>query len=340
MSRYPYDPDETQAVPVEPLPERWPEEPYYPERPYPEDLPSTSPHPVYDPLAETRYHPVYLPKQRRRRRRWGCCAALVFLPLLVIIPLLAYLLAPLRTNILLLGLDSRPGEAMVSRSDTMILTTIEPLSAHVAMLSIPRDLWVTIPGVGENRINTAHFFAEGSQPGSGPSGAMEAVRLNFGVNVDYYVRLRFDGFQDVVDALGGVDVELPRDMSGYHAGVHRMDGERALALVRDRSGSDDFYRMERGQIFLRSLVKQMMKPQSWPHLPQAGLAVLAATDTDIPVWMWPRLGLALLRAGPDGIDSRSITREMVNPFTTTGGAQVLGPNWTLINPVLMEMFGQ
>jgi polyisoprenyl-teichoic acid--peptidoglycan teichoic acid transferase len=358
MSQNPYQPDETQPVPVrrpgydpgetQPVPTgpaHWPPEPE-PTRPaersYPPPLPGTSPHPHTDPLAETRYHNVYQPgkKIRRKRRGWGCCCLMVVLPGLLLLPLLVYLLAPLRTNILLLGVDSRPGEGFVSRTDTMILTTIEPLSAYIGMLSIPRDLWVSVPGVGENRINTAHFFAEANQAGSGPQAAMQTVRQNFGVDVHYYARLRFDGFEDLVDAMGGVDVELPREMSGYPAGVHRLNGEQALALVRDRSGSDDFFRMERGQIFLRSLARQLLKPESWVYLPQAGMALLEATDTDVPLWLWPRLGVAMLRAGPDGIDSRTITRDMVNPFTTSGGAQVLGPNWNQINPVLLEMFGQ
>jgi hypothetical protein len=64
-----------------------------------------------------------------------------------------------------------------------------------------------------------------------------------------------------------------------------------------------------------------------------------ATDTNLPVWLWPRLTFTLLRSGADGIDSRTISREMVTPFTTSGGAQVLGPNWDAIMPVIREMFG-
>jgi LCP family protein required for cell wall assembly len=258
----------------------------------------------------------------------------------LVLVLLAYFLAPFRTNILLLGLDSRPGEGDTSRSDTIILATFLPWQPYVGVLSIPRDLWVDIPGHGENRINTAHFFGEAERTGGGPGAAMQAVRDNFGVNVDYYVRVRFDGFRQVVDALGGVDVSLPNPMSGYPAGVHHLDGEQALALVRDRQGSDDFFRMERGQLFLKSVWKGVLKPANWPKIPRILAAVSQTVDTDIPVWLWPRLGFALLRLGPDGLDTRAITREMVTPFTTAGGAQVLGPRWEAINPVLMEVFQQ
>jgi LCP family protein required for cell wall assembly len=254
--------------------------------------------------------------------------------------LLIYLLVPLRTNVLLLGLDARPGEGDYGRSDTMILTTFVPLKPYVGMLSIPRDLWVRVPGHDENRINTAHYFGEIDHPGSGPKVAMQVVQLNFGVNVDYYARMQFSGFKDVVDALGGVEVSFPQDMYGFTQGTHHLNGDQALALVRDRTSGDDFGRMQRGQLFLKALWKQTIRPQSWPHLPQVVAALAQSIDTNLPFWLWPRLGLALLRAGPNGIDARTIDREMVQPFTTSGGAQVLAPDWQKINPMLMEMFGQ
>jgi polyisoprenyl-teichoic acid--peptidoglycan teichoic acid transferase len=251
-----------------------------------------------------------------------------------------YFLAPFRTNILLLGIDRAPEGTDAARSDTMVLTTIVPWRPYVGMLSIPRDLWVSIPGEGENRINAAHFLAEAEQPGSGPEAAMGVVRANFGVDVDDYIRIRFDGLEGFVDALGGVEIDLPQAMSGYDAGSHILDGTHALAFVRDRAGSDDFARMARGQLFLRAVLKSMARPLTWPRLPLAIPELWTSIDTDVPIWLWPRLGVALLRTGPDGIDARVITRDMAHGFTTAGGAQVLAPDWPQINPVLQEMFGQ
>ena len=263
---------------------------------------------------------------------------LTFLILVLCVTLGAYFLAPLRTNILLLGIDRPPEGTDASRTDTMILMTVMPLKPYVGMLSIPRDLWVKIPGVGENRINTAHFFAEANQRGSGPAAAAGTVSTDFGVPVDYTVRIRFDGITAVVDALGGVDVDLPQATAILPAGKHHLDGKQALAFVRDRKNADDFFRMEHGQLFIKAMFRQMFAPAAWPHLPQAAAAVLRSVDTNVPFWMWPRLLLAILRAGPKGIDSRILTREMVRPFTTSGGAQVLLPLWDQINPVVIEMF--
>ena len=166
------------------------------------------------------------------------------------------------------------------------------------------------------------------------------MRENFGLTVPYYVRVRFDAFLHVVDALGGVDVNLPNDMAGLPAGQHHLDGAQALAFVRDRKGADDFFRMENTQFMVRAIALQMLKPDSWSRIPAVLSAGLSSIDTNLPIWLWPRLGLALLRAGITGFDSHTITREMVTPYTTEGGAAVLLPNWELINPLVSDLFGQ
>jgi anionic cell wall polymer biosynthesis LytR-Cps2A-Psr (LCP) family protein len=160
------------------------------------------------------------------------------------------------------------------------------------------------------------------------------------VDVSYYVRIRFEGFKDVVNALGGVDINLTEPMAGYPPGQYHLTGNKALAFVRNRQGSDDFFRMEQGQFLMKAILRQMLSPLSWPRIPAALIALGRATDTNLPIWQWPRLGLAILRAGPEGIDNRTITREMAAPFVTSEGAQVLLPDWARINPVLMEIFGQ
>ena len=302
--------------------------------------------PPVDPFADTRpikpvsstdsTRPIRLPSGRKPRSplRQGCLVLL----LAAMIGLAIYFLMPLKINTIILGTDSREAEVALGRTDTIILTSVQPLRPRVGMLSVPRDLWVQIPGVGENRINAAFFFAEAQQPGSGPAAVIDAVAENFHVRMDYYLLVQFNGLEDLVDALGGVEVELLIAMSGYEAGQVHLDGAAALAFVRDRAGTDDFSRLERGQIFARALFNAVLSPQSWPRLPYVLGALPGALETDMPYWQWPRLGLALLRAGPDGIDMRVITREMATPFTTDAGASVLNPHWDLIRPLIAELF--
>ncbi len=288
-----------------------------------------------------RLQPIRTRKKRRKHKpknNCGCLLAVFLLSALLLVPLLVYLLLPLPINFVVLGIDRTPEGTALGRSDTIILVTTQPLKPYVGMLSVPRDLWVYIPYVGENRINTAHFFAEGNKPGSGPQALLDTIATNFQVSIPYYVRFQFEGFKEVVNALGGVTIELETPTGGYDAGVHHLDADQALAFVRDRAGSDDFFRMQRGQIFIKSVIKQVLLPQSWIRLPQVITAVFTNIDTNLPVWHYPRIGFAVLRTGIDGIDNRTITRDMVTPFTTSEGANVLLPVWQAILPVVNEMF--
>jgi len=241
---------------------------------------------------------------------------------------------------LVLGVDDTLGRGELGRTDTIILTTVVPLWPYVGLLGIPRDLWVDVPNVGEQRINTAYFFAEANQAGTGASAAVDTVRQNFGVSLRYYLVLHMSGLIDFVNALGGVDITLEEPLGGLPAGAHHLNGMQALAFVRERYSADDFSRMQQGQILIMASFKKAIQPNNWTRLPGALVALFRVIDTNIPVWQWPRLGFAFLRAILFGVDSRTITRDMVTPFQTSGGAQVLAPNWETINPLLLEMFGE
>jgi len=273
-----------------------------------------------------------LPAARRKRRRFWL---LSLLPLVLI-----YFIAPLRTNILLLGTDDSPERGAVGRTDTIILTTIVPLRPYVGMLSIPRDLWVTIPDVGEQRINTAYFFAEANQPGAGARATMQTIRDNFGVPVHYYAVIHMYGLSSAVDALGGVDIYLDESTGGLPAGTHHLNGLDALAFARERGSSDDFSRMRRSQILISAAFTKALRPSNWRTLPQFIFSLLQVIDTNIPLWQLPRLLFALLRAVLFGVNSQTITRDMVTPFQTAAGAQVLAPNWEAIHPLVNNMFGK
>ncbi|HLD92706.1 MAG TPA: LCP family protein [Anaerolineales bacterium] len=273
--------------------------------------------------------------QKKRGRPLGCSRLVIW----VFVLLLAYAFAPFRSNVLILGIDRTPEGSDVGRSDTIILLGLQPFTGQANLLSIPRDLWVPIPGYGEHRINAAHAFGEGALRGSGPQLALATVRSNFGVGVSHYLRIRLEGFAAVIDALGGVEITLERAAAGYPAGTHGLNGEQALAFVRDRTG-DDFFRMQHGQLFIIAVIKKMLNPLSWLRVPGAMLALVQAVDTNIPVWDWPRLSIALLRAVLfDGINAVTIPREAVTPWVTNAGAQVLLPNWDLILPIVRELFG-
>src|SRR5206468_1389531 len=174
-----------------------------------------------------------------------------------------------RINILLLGIDKRDDEPIAgTRSDTIMLASIDPLTKSAALVSFPRDLWVTIPGCtssagcegGRQRINVAHAVG-------GPDLTRQTITSDFGVPIDFYARVDFRGFEQLIDAVGGVvvdvdwpvkDDEYPTADYGYQRiyfgpGPQLMDGTTALEYARSRHGMSDFARAARQQKVIVSL---------------------------------------------------------------------------------------
>lgn len=294
-----------------------------------------------DPWAETRPNQAVRLELDSARKRRGClpigCLTIVF----IIAIIAAYFLFPSNQTILILGIDRSFENTAIGRSDTNILLGVRPLPGTVSVLSIPRDIWVNIPGYGENRINAAHFFGENDQAGTGPQLAVATIEDNFDLQVDHYVRIQLENFPQVVDAMGGVEIELETAMAGYPAGTHLLNGTEALAFVRDRAGTDDFFRMAQGQVFLKSFMRTLLNPSSVSNLPGILIASLDTIDTDIPIWQLPRVAVAVLRSYlTDQIEFVIIQREMVVPWLTPAGAQVLLPDWAQIQPLVRKEFGQ
>ena len=169
-------------------------------------------------------------------------------------------LPPPRFTLLLMGGDRRPDEPPeFFRTDVMMLISLDRANERIGVLSIPRDLWVTIPGYRNDRINTA--YASGQYYGQGGELAMQTVAYNFGVQVDAYITFDFEAFIALIDVIDGIDVVVEQpiaaplypDMSyGYdpfylEAGPQHLDGETALKYVRSRHNSDDRERMRRQQ---------------------------------------------------------------------------------------------
>ena len=332
-------------------------------RPY--DNPAANARPVAPIPAYGTYTPIPVAGPARYPRRRGGLGAFLqggligFAGGAVVMGVLALALLlaapPQRTNILLLGLDRRPAETTTaSRSDTMILMTIYPQGRYVGMLSIPRDLYVTQNDGYLDRINTAYFYGELALPGSGPAMAMQVVQSNFGVTVNRYVRVDLAGFVRVVDAMGGININVPNPLVDYayptydygtttvsfDAGPQHMDGERALAYARIRHGSSDLQRAERQQLVIVAALQRLLQPSAWPRLPLVAGAVAQSIGTDLSPLDIARLVPTLVWVGPSQVQRQVIEGDMVESFTTTGGADVLLPVWDQINPVLMAMFGQ
>ena len=169
-------------------------------------------------------------------------------------------------------------------TDTIILLTVDPVTKTAGMLSIPRDLFVNIPGFGHSRINTAWTLGEGAKlPGGGPGLAMETVSQFIGVPVQYYVQVDFDTFVSLIDLIGGIDiysdVKLRLDPSGTGqdhfvltcCGMRHLNGLRALAYARCREESQgcsdgDLGRAKRQQKVILAIRDKVLDPEYFPQL--------------------------------------------------------------------------
>lgn len=168
-----------------------------------------------------------------------------------------------RINILLLGIGgaSHPGGLL---TDTIVVASIDPVNKKMALLSIPRDLYVKIPGAGYNKINYAHAYGEQylKDQGGGPALSKKVVSQVLDLPIHYYLRLDFDGFKKFVDTLGGVDINVDKAISDPYypaanmidydpfsisAGQHHMEGAIALKYARSRETTSDFDRSRRQQ---------------------------------------------------------------------------------------------
>ena len=263
-----------------------------------------------------------------------------------------------RTNLLLLGIDRRDGTDWAYRTDTILIVTVDPDGGVASMLSIPRDLQVAIPGYGEDRINTANVFGyqqEGSD--AGPALLKATIEGNFGIPIDGYLMIDFDAFVQIVDALGGIDIDVPETLHDtrypdprpedpygfktvhFDAGWQHMDGARTIEYARSRMSTTDFDRAKRQQMILLAIRKKALSLGGIARWPAVAAAVMAGVKTDLDVGNL--LGLALLAAQTDPASVRQVVLEhpLVTGYERADGAAVELPNWDLINPILEELFG-
>ncbi|KUG04973.1 cell envelope-associated transcriptional attenuator lytr-cpsa-psr, subfamily m [hydrocarbon metagenome] len=185
-----------------------------------------------------------------------------------------------RTNILVLGVDARPGDEN-ARSDTMLLISIDPKLDKAAVISIPRDTRVDVPGSPLDKICTANYAG-------GPEYAVEIVEDFMNINIDYYVEADFNGFKEVIDTIGGVTINVPQRMYkpsegiDLYPGTQKLDGYKALAFVRYRGYEfGDIERAGHQQEFLIALADELLKPKTITKLPTLIKEVRSFVKTDI-----------------------------------------------------------
>ena len=267
-------------------------------------------------------------------------------------------LDPQIVNILLLGRDT-DRTANNYRTDVIIVASINKAANSVTMLTIPRDLYLYIPGWTMNRINTAAGHGEAiGYPGGGVALLQQTILYNLGLPIHGWARVDFEGFRNVVDIVGGVDLPVSCAMQDWRlidpslddqnadnwqlytveTGVQHMDGDLALWYARSRKRSSDFDRSRRQHQVLRAIFDKALRLEMLSKVPELYGQYLEVVDTDMglgDLLQFVPMATQLERAR---IKSRFIGREHVFSWTTPAGAAVLLPNREAIAALMAEAF--
>lgn len=233
--------------------------------------------------------------------------------------------------VLLIGADTAV-QTNHGRTDVLMLTAIDLAAGSVSFLSLPRDLYVAIPNHGVGRINTAYAYGEQDQAGGGPAALIETIRYNLGLEVDYWARVDFADFRQLIDDLGGVQMVVDCAIQDWRltepdldpavednwaqftlpVGVHTMDGDLALWYARSRRTSSDFDRGRRHQALLQSIWRRVRELGLDSQLTAVWPQLLELVDTNLPL----DRALELL---PTGLN---LTANRIAHFTFRSGAEV------------------
>lgn len=264
-----------------------------------------------------------------------------------------------RVSVLLLGIDERQDQEGPWRTDTMIVLTLDPITGTAGMLSIPRDLWVEIPGYGHERINKAHFLGDADHyPGGGPALAMRTVQHSLGIPVQYYVTVNFGAFVTLVDQIGCIEVDVPETIDdptypaaagfGYdpfyiEAGHHTLCGEEALRYARTRATfGGDFDRAARQQQVIYAIRDRVLGSGQLPNLinqaPELWSTLQGGISTNLSLQQIVQLALLAQDISEDDICSGIIDGEYVEMATLQDGGQVLVPDHERIRGLIMDIF--
>jgi len=249
-----------------------------------------------------------------------------------------------QVNILILGSDYRPESGY--RTDVFMLLSIYPEQGTASLLSFPRDLYVYLPGIGNQRINVA-------QPFGGFDLSKATLEENFGVTADHYIMTNFQGFIGIINSLGGITVNVGQYLSDHcelpqgdasknctiYAGPNYMNGDTALWYVRSRYTTSDFDRTRRAQEVVFAIFEKLMSLDAISRVPELFNLYQSSVETDLTLNdILPLVPVATqILSDSSKLRRYSISEQYVSPYVLPeSGANVLIPNYELIEQVIFD----
>ncbi len=252
-----------------------------------------------------------------------------------------------------MGCDYRKGQAHW-RTDTIIVLSIDPKAMTISMLSIPRDLWVYIPGFGSERINTADYLGERMEVNNDRAALLKKViQMNIGIPINYFVRVNYDAFEKIMNTIGGVTVEVACPLDDifpdeqiahrlephfHQPGIHHMDARTALVYARTRDTTNDFSRSRRQHEIMKGVWEGALSADIFREGPRLWSILHDSVQTDLGLQDMLALGYVAVRVRPENIHSYFIDYASVQSWTTPAGAAVLLPVQSKIQEIVRTMF--
>jgi polyisoprenyl-teichoic acid--peptidoglycan teichoic acid transferase len=264
-----------------------------------------------------------------------------------------------RINILLLGTDERAGEGGPPRTDTIMLMTLDLENQTAGLLSLPRDMWVPIPGYDiATKINTTYAIGEMRRyPGGGAQLVKDTVSSFIGRPIEYYVQIDFSGFVRFIDLIGGINVYVPQTIHDEHyptadygvelfrieAGNQYLDGETALKYVRTRQTDSDYMRAGRQQQVMQAVLDKVLAADMIPMLiaksPQLMSTMRDSFSMDIPLPVVMEIANYARRNTPTEPLRRLVLDAQYGEETySSDGAWILVPNRSRVREALNQFF--
>jgi len=261
-------------------------------------------------------------------------------------------------NVLLLGSDRRAGESWTTRSDSLVIIHLDPEHQRVALLSLPRDLIVPIPGYGQSRINAATVYGDMDPAlGGGLALARRTVSEYLDIPIDYVLRTDFHAFTAAVDAIGGVDVNVPEALydpayptmdygytvAAFDPGMQHMDGETALVYARIRHSDSGYARNRRQQQILLSILTEVRQHNILSQVEMiSNLSTALRDDIQTDMSMDRMIGLAWAFRGvsPDKVERYALDETMVKEGVLADDPYATFAEPGAVNLVVSQLIGR
>ena len=256
-------------------------------------------------------------------------------------------------TMLLIGVDSRDGEEDFAHSDTLILAYLDPAAKRVNLMSIPRDLLVTMPGnYGRAKMTDVYYTGENTKfPRGGVGLVWTTIEQNFGITIDYFAQVDFNGFRKIIDAVDGITVDNPYTIVDdayptedyqftrvyFPAGLVHVNGEEALKYARTRHGDNDYQRNGRQQQVILAIREQAAKTNLFGQANRLIDALSGTVKTDFPPDQFLALAGVAKGIGNDGIKQYSLNNLVIDGVVgPSANISYTGLNWPEAKKLVRE----